>query len=140
MSKVKKRKSLSCSVKHWGNYSLLLLRTGAGQGAFSLYKHEKENTKSIAAEARFEDAGFQHKTAMWRALDILKSPTRLYAGLYNVLANGHMLPCVCLLCIGSNVHTKLENLRTSSDKRGIYICLLLLHTPLLVSGYLEGFF
>ena len=27
--------------------------------AFSLYKHENEDTKSIAAEARFEDAVFQ---------------------------------------------------------------------------------
>jgi hypothetical protein len=27
--------------------------------AFSLYKHENEDTKSIAAEARFEDSVFQ---------------------------------------------------------------------------------
>jgi hypothetical protein len=60
-------------------------------------------------------------------LDILKCPTRSYADLYSVLANGlvrHMLLSVYLLGINSNVHTKLENLRLSSDKSGIWICLL----------------
>jgi hypothetical protein len=34
-------------------YALVCVR------AFSIYKHENEDTTSIAAEARFEDAGFQ---------------------------------------------------------------------------------
>jgi len=90
----------------------------------------------LQAKPDLKAVDFKYKTAILRALDILKSPTRPYAGLYNEPANGHTLLSVCLFGTSSKVHTELENLRPSSDKRGIYIFLLPLHTPLLVSSYL----
>ena len=90
----KKSESLYWSTKHRENYSFSLLPTGMGQSVPSLQTSKRRYKIDCRRRPIWRRWISSIKTAILRALNILKSPTRPYAGLCNEPADGHVLVCI----------------------------------------------